>query len=393
MDVLSVVTSTDRRGAEVAAVQLGEALADRGVPVTTVALWPGSAAAGDPVAADPDARGLGGRTAPLDLPALGRRRHDPAALVGLTRRARAAAAVIGHGSSTLPFGAAAAAAARRPFVYRSIGDPAFWATTRGRRLRTGAALRRAARVVALWPGAADQLVELYGLRPDRVVVIPTGVAPAAFVPTAPADRPAARRSLQAVLDAAPGVDPDGGAIDPDRPLIAYLGALSAEKDPGLAVDAMAELVGAQLVVAGAGPLHDPLLARARWVAPGRVHLIGSRREPARLLAAADVLVLPSRTEGIPAVAIEAGLCGLPVVACDVGGVAEVVVDGETGVLVADRSAAALAAALGAVVGPASSPEQAEALGAAGRQRCLDRFSLEVVAERWVELLADVAGTV
>ena len=124
-----------------------------------------------------------------------------------------------------------------------------------------------------------------------------------------------------------------------------------------------------------------------------MHLVGSLAEPARLLAAADVLVLPSRTEGIPAVAIEAGLCGLAVVARNVGGVAEVVVDGETGVLVDEHSPEALAAALATIVGPGSSGDQAAALGAAGRQRCLARFALDVVAARWDDLLARVTGTV
>ncbi len=383
-EVLSVVTSTDRRGAEVAAVQLGDALVQRGVRVTTVALWPGEAATGTPGGA-------------LDLPTLGRRRHDPSALAALGRRARSASVVVGHGSSTLPFGAAAATAARRPFVYRSIGDPTYWATSRARRLRVGVALRRAARVVALWPAAAEHLVDLYGLDPDRIEIIPTGVPPAGLVPTPAADRPQARRALSARVEAdRAGSASTGGvapAIDPDRPVIAYLGALSAEKDPGLAIDAMDQLPDAQLVMAGTGPEHDVLAARARRVAPGRVHLIGAVDNPAELLAAADALVLPSRTEGIPAVAIEAGLCGLAVVARDVGGVAEVVVDGVTGMLVAERSPEALAAALATVVGPGRSSDHGTALGAAGRQRCLARFALEVVAGRWDDLLGHVTGTV
>ncbi len=384
-EVLSVVTSTDRRGAEVAAVQLGDALIQRGVRVATVALWPGAVAGSSPSPTE----------GALDLPTLGRRRHDPAALAALGRRCRSAEVVVGHGSSTLPFGATATTLARRPFVYRSIGDPVYWATSRARRVRAGAAMRRAVRVVAMWPGAAEHLVDLYGVDPDRIEVIPTGVPTAGFVPTPAADRPQARRALSAHLQAhtlatGAAVAP---AIDPDRPLIAYLGALSGEKDPGLAIEAMVGLADAQLVMAGTGSSRDVLVARAGRMAPGRVHLIGPLREPARLLAAADALVLPSRTEGIPAVAIEAGLCGLAVVARNVGGVAEVVADGETGVLVGERSPDAMAAALASVVGSSASADHGAALGAAARERCLARFALDVVAERWDELLARVTGTV
>ena len=146
--VLQVVTSSARRGAEVFATQLGAALIARDWPVETVALWP--------------ATGSGGQAATLDLDALGHRRNDPRALGALRVRTRSAAVVVGHGSSTLPFGTLATRSrpGRRgrdrvvPFVYRSIGDPAFWGSSRSRRARVGVALRRAAAVVALWPDAA-----------------------------------------------------------------------------------------------------------------------------------------------------------------------------------------------------------------------------------------------
>jgi len=367
-EVLGVVTSTDRRGAEVAAADLDQAWRRRGLPAALVALWPGTGAVR------------------LDVSVLGARRRDPVALARLVGRARRASVVVGHGSATLPFGALASSLARTPFVYRSIGDPAYWTTSRARRIRVGIALRRADRVVALWPGAADILAERYGLARHRLVVIPTGVPVDRFGPTAAAQRPRARRALAEAVGLS-------SRLDPNRPVVAWLGALSPEKDPTVAVEAVARLGDAQLVMAGSGPMQAELVGLAARVAPGRVHLIGALDQPAALLAAADVLVLPSRTEGIPAVAIEAGLAGLPVVARRVGGIAEVVVDGETGVLVDERSPEAVAAGLSAVIGSGSAADAGVAMGLAAAARCRDRFALDVVADAWVDLLSQVAGTV
>jgi len=361
--VLQVVTSTARRGSEVFATQLHGALASRHWPVETVALWPGSGAA------------------TLDLDALGRRRHDPSAIRALRVRSRAAGVVVGHGSSTLPFGAIATASTRRggasvPFVYRSIGDPSFWGSSRARRARVGAALRRAAVVVALWPGAADVIADRYGVARDRIRVIPTGVPADGFGPTPAAARPAAR----AALSESHRID-----LDPDRPTLVLIGALGPEKNPVAAVEAMASLGDAQLIVAGGGPLADECVERGRQMAPGRVHLLGPVDDPQAVLAAADLLLLPSLTEGIPAVAIEAALAGLPVVASRVGGIPEVVVHGESGLLLDDPTPFRLARAVEQAL------REAEALGAAGRRRALDRFTLDVVADAWSDLLADVVA--
>ena len=117
------------------------------------------------------------------------------------------------------------------------------------------------------------------------------------------------------------------------PLLACIGALSPEKQVGVAIDAVARLDGVHLLVVGDGPQVTPSRDQARKTAPGRVHLVGSMPGPTEALAAADLVVLTSRTEGMPGVLIEAGLSGRAAVATDVGGVSEIVRDGETGVLV------------------------------------------------------------
>ena len=107
---------------------------------------------------------------------------------------------------------------------------------------------------------------------------------------------------------------------------------------------------------------------------------------AALLSASDVFVFPSRPvgEGMPGVLIEAGLSGLPVVATDVPGVRSVVEDGETGIVVDVEDTGAM---VQAVAGLVVDTGRRATMGAAARQRCLDRFSLGAVAERWMGVLA------
>jgi len=101
------------------------------------------------------------------------------------------------------------------------------------------------------------------------------------------------------------------------------------------------------------------------------------------MAAADVVVLPSDTEGQPRVAIEAGLSGLPVVATRVGGLAEIVEDGSTGFLVPPGDATRLAE------GVRAARAAREWMGMAARQHCAARFDMSMVAVRWRTLLTSV----
>ena len=304
----------------------------------------------------------------IDVPTLGRRRLGVDTLYRLRREVRTRDLVLGHGSSTLPACVLATTGLSTPFVYRSIGDPVYWATTSMRHRRTGLLLRQPDVVVALWPGAVEPLVECFGLDERRIRVIPNAVRADRFSPASPAERVRARACLDL-----PG----------DASVVAYLGALSPEKDVGLAIEAIAAIPDAVLAIAGEGAERAALERAAAERAPGRVRFLGAQRDARRVaFAAADTVVLPSRTEGIPAALIEAGLSELPVVATDVGGVSEVVLDGETGVLVPPGELDVLVEALRTVLG------QPRGLGAAARSRCLERFDVQDVAARWAAVLSE-----
>jgi glycosyltransferase involved in cell wall biosynthesis len=151
--------------------------------------------------------------------------------------------------------------------------------------------------------------------------------------------------------------------------------------------AMREMPGAALWVVGErlasdrGPDMEALLRSAGL--GERLRLLGYREDVPALMAAADVFVLPSRFEGLPMSVIEAMLTGLPVVACDVRGPGEQVVEGVTGLLVPAADARALAAALRRLADDAALRTR---MGDAARARAMERYDEAKVLARTLELL-------
>jgi glycosyltransferase involved in cell wall biosynthesis len=170
-----------------------------------------------------------------------------------------------------------------------------------------------------------------------------------------------------------GTEPS--ALDGRLPTVVSIARLQAPKDPRTLVRALALLPrgSCRATLVGGGTERDAVAAEVLHAGlQDDVELLGDRADVAALLASADVFVLASHSEGFPMSILEAMAAGLPVVASDVGGVAEAVVDGETGVLVPPGDAPALAAALERLVGDAA---RRRAMGAAGRARAEARFDL------------------
>jgi glycosyltransferase involved in cell wall biosynthesis len=218
-----------------------------------------------------------------------------------------------------------------PFSIKARGsDIHFW----GRQAEIGGQIveagTKAGGLLAVSAALKRDMVAL-GLPEDRISVHRTGVDLDLFRPV---DRAAAKAAL--------GVA---------GPLLVAAGALIARKGQDIVIDALAALPRATLLLVGDGPNRGALEAQARRLGVAdRVRFLGSRPHadlPA-LLAAADVMVLPTASEGLANVWVEALACGTPVVTADVGGAREVIDRPEAGRLVA-RDPDAVASAIGSLL--------------------------------------------
>lgn len=248
-----------------------------------------------------------------------------------------------------PDGPAAVALGRRFGVPVSIkargSDIHLWGGIAACRRKIVAAGRAADGMLAVSAALRDDMIAM-GLPGERIRVHHTGVDQSVFRPQ---DRAAARTAL--------GVS---------GPLVVSVGNLIPLKGHALLIDAMAQLPGVSLLIAGRGPEQEALSARiTQRGLSDRVRLLGALphdRLPT-LFAAADVMAAPSSSEGLANVWVEALACGTPIVITDVGGAREVVDRPAAGRLV-ERAPAAIAEGIRAVL--ADPHPQAEVAEAAAR---------------------------
>jgi glycosyltransferase involved in cell wall biosynthesis len=349
--VLQVVTDRDRRGAQVYAMDLHGGLEALGCTVLTVALAPGEHGDG------------------LSIDALGPTRRSWKTFRALRHRAREHDVVIAHGSATLFACALALFGTGRPFVYRQISDPVFWASTWARRLRVAVFIRRARHVVCLAEGAATGFARHYRLDRSSLSVIPNAVPGERFEPPTGRERADARAELGVPLNAE---------------VVLYVGAMVEEKGVDLAIRSLASRSSAHLVLAGDGPDRESFEALARQLLGDRAMFLGSVSDPRSLYRAADVLVMPTRgADSMPAVLIESGLCGLASVTCPVGAITEVVIDEETGLVVPVDDLEALSIATVRLLDDA---ELRSRLGANAARHCREHFTISATAPAWLEVM-------
>jgi glycosyltransferase involved in cell wall biosynthesis len=253
--------------------------------------------------------------------------------------------------------------------FSSLKTAAFAKVERALAARTDA-------LIAVAPWVRDELLAMGIGTEDRWHVIPVGVDLTPLLE----DRPALSQA-RAILDL-----PDRG------PVVGIVGRLAPVKDHRTflraAVQISTEYPDATFVVAGDGPDRAALHDEARAVLGDRVRFLGWVNDLPSLYAACDVVTLTSRMEGTPVALIEAAAAGRPVVATDVGGVAEVVRDGSTGFTVPAGDDAAVAAA---VLSLLRDPDRARAMGEAGAAHVRARFSRDRMANDLTALYGELLG--
>lgn len=144
-----------------------------------------------------------------------------------------------------------------------------------------------------------------------------------------------------------------------------------------------------LLVAGDGPLRDGIAQQAAALGLERqVRLLGHRPDIETVLAALDVFVLPSASEGLPNTVLEAMASGVPVVATHVGGVDELVEHGETGLLTPPGATGALARAIEDLL---RDPARRAAMAAAARRRARAEFDLDAMIRTYEALYLDLGA--
>jgi glycosyltransferase involved in cell wall biosynthesis len=346
-------------GAEHMVLMLGEELARRGYDVIPVL----------PAYLDPwlvnEFKARGFDPATFDAPSF----VDPGYLAHLVRilKHRGAEVVHSHEFLTSVYGGAAAAIAGTPHVITMHGGK-YYAGKRYRREALRWSAKRSRAVVGVSAATANELAAHLRLSPDQVQVVHNGIRPRLGDPAI------VRHEL---------------GVRAGEMLVVAIGNLKPVKAHTVLLDALTQLrerdgtPAWRLAIAGTGSEQQRLEAlAARHGVSDRLHLLGYRADVGNILAAADVWAMTSLSEGLPLALIEAMFAGKPVVASNVGGIPEVLRNGENGLLVPPRDPAALANALSRLFGDGLLRRR---LGSAAKRDAEDGFGIDRMVDAYERL--------
>lgn len=374
--VLHLIDSPNRRGAELFALDLAESLPPREFESVVVSLFRPDP--GDPLAS-PLLKRMDGRPGKLEK------------LFGLNwwllaRIDRIAArqktqVIISHGGSTLKYAVGLSLIRpRAQLIYRCIGSSSFWTRSKGRAWVMKALLVKTDTVVCTNGHDCRDFTEMFGSRGDAMHVIDNGIDMNRITEVRHGAEPAA------AIRASVGVPPEDA-------LLISVGSLSHEKNHRDTLHVLKKLgdqgIKATAIIVGEGPLKSRLIEQSVSLGISEsVHLVGERTDVVEWLRAADVFVLPSLTEGMPAAMIEAGVVGLPVVSYGVGGVPEVITPGVDGFFVPVGDVEAMTLQVAKLV---RNSGLAGTIGREAQRRWTERFDINRVASSYARLMRNSVG--
>lgn len=369
MRVLQLVQKPQRRGPEILAQRLNRALRDLGHQAKTVFLYHFD---GDqPLHSDSGDTLLAGNERSALETTLG---FQPRLLAAVKREIRDfdPDIVQVNGSRSVKYGAFAkghTGGSPWSLVYRNIDNPDYWVRGRVRQLYyRHLVMPRMDGVISVSRGMREVLTKHYGFAVP-MTYIPYVVDPARLEPLP--DRTVARAQL---------------GLDAFAPVVLFIGTLSEQKRPDRLVRVMAQVRKAipntLCCVVGDGPLANDTRVAARGERIlDSMQLVGYQRSIGPFLAAADLLLVTSDSDGIPTVVQEAGYAGLPTVATRVGGMDECVKDGVTGLLADPADEELLAECVTRLL-----RDDAErlAMGEAARDLVRSEYTLDVATARHLD---------
>jgi glycosyltransferase involved in cell wall biosynthesis len=300
----------------------------------------------------------------LILPPIRRKRDVGAILAHLTAIRRLRPQIF-HVSLSSPWGShwALLASIFTPGVRTVAVEQSPWETTRLRqRALKRFTSRRLAAHVAVGEASAEAVARFSGAPRKRIRTIHNGVPE---IDVSPLMRPVT------------------------TPIVGAIGRLEHEKGFDILLRALVDLPGLTAILVGEGRQKQELIGLAEQLGvTDRVLFAGWSEEPRRHLPTFDLYVLPSRFEGFPLVVIEAMLASLPVVATNVGSVADAVLQDATGLLVPPEDPEAIAAAVHALL---ADPERMREMGRRGKEHARRHFTASAMAASFEELYEELVA--
>jgi glycosyltransferase involved in cell wall biosynthesis len=366
--VLHLVASRQRRGAEIFAADLVDGLASDGVTQQVVALRDH----------DEDIVSFNAPTSVLGANSSSRLRIDLRAIIRLRGLVHSwnANVLQAHGGEALKYAVPAALGKATPVCYRRIGSSLGGSVGRIRSAGYQRLVRRASVVVALSDAGRREMIDRFGVDERRAIRIPNAVNVERARPTR------SRRDVRRVL-----------GISDESEVVVSVGTLNWEKDPLAQLEVFQRVAKARpravFAMVGSGPLEAD--TRRATVAKGledRVFFFAPRNDIPDVLGASDVLLLASKTEGMPGILIEAGIARLPAAGYALSGVPEVVGADSTGLLARAGDVEHLATSVVELLGDANLRAR---MGTAAYERCVGEFSIRSAATRYLDVYRCLNG--